>query len=56
MTRRDNYGTKDRFAGISLPEGVISLDTAESIGLLRPGSRGRPRRHPEEELGCLVMI
>lgn len=29
--RKDNYETKDRFAGISLPEGVISLDTAETV-------------------------
>lgn len=31
MIRKDNYETKDRFAGISLPEGVISLDTAETV-------------------------
>ena len=55
VMRTNKHRMKDRSADVSLPESEVSLDTAETIGFLRPGSRGRPRRHPEEGVGCIVV-
>lgn len=40
---RDNYRAKDKLAGVSIPEGQVSLDTAGTTGLLRPRDVGRSR-------------
>lgn len=56
MMGRDNYGAKGRLAGVSLPESEVSLDTAETTDILKPGGEGRARRHPKEGAARLVVM